>query len=158
MPSSEASPLSRSWGRQNRGKKHSSSVLVQTQKMCVLLNCASNFLLFTFQHKKHWKRIFGPAFGVHSTQTLVKIYNMLLRNYLRETTTSIKTHFLFQIFRFKSDDSFLLQYKQDQIRVQKVFMLCNFVTCKVLLNWPHFILKLYQIQTTDNNLLFFLSN
>ena len=44
-----------------------------------LLNFATNFSLFgvflAFQHKKHWKCIFLPAFGVPSTQMLVKIYN-----------------------------------------------------------------------------------
>ena len=37
---------------------------------------APNFLLFSaFLHKKRWKWLFQPVFGVPSTQMLVKIYN-----------------------------------------------------------------------------------
>ena len=59
------------------GVKQSTSVLVQMQKTCYLLKFAANFLLFQgFLHKKCWKCLLQPAFGVHSTQTLVEIYNI----------------------------------------------------------------------------------
>ena len=64
-------------------KKHSTNVLVKT---IFLLNFASNFLLFlaffSFFVKKCWKSIFQPAFGVHSTQTWVKIYYTYLKIHL----------------------------------------------------------------------------
>ena len=37
------------------------------------------FSVFTFFMQKMWKSIFWPAFGVHSTQTLFKIYNIEYR-------------------------------------------------------------------------------
>ena len=48
------------------------------EKNIVLLNFATNFLLFSvfsFLLQKKKKCRFRPAFGVHSTQALVKIYN-----------------------------------------------------------------------------------
>ena len=59
------------------GIKQSTSVLVQTQKNWVFFAWfwikVLHFL--AFQHKKHWKLLFWPAFGVRSTQTLVEIFN-----------------------------------------------------------------------------------
>ena len=44
---------------------------------------AANFLLFVaFCSKKCWKWQFWPAFGVCSTQTLVKIYNIPLSSFI----------------------------------------------------------------------------
>ena len=44
------------------------------------MNFAAKFLLFWgFLQQKRWKRRFRPAFGVRSTQTLVKIYNIHLQ-------------------------------------------------------------------------------
>ena len=43
---------------------------------CKILLQISCFLAFC--HKKHWKWLFHPAFGVRSTQTLREIYNNCL--------------------------------------------------------------------------------
>ena len=46
------------------------------KKPVFLLDFESYFCIFlAFQHKKFWKWLFWPAFGVPSTQTLVEIYN-----------------------------------------------------------------------------------
>ena len=54
-------------------------VVTNLKNMCFLQNFETNFFLFLrflgFQHKKRCKWLFRPAFGVRSTQTLVKIYN-----------------------------------------------------------------------------------
>ena len=66
------------------------SFWTQTQKNISLLNFRSIFLLFlsflsAFLGKKHWKSIFQSTFVLHSTQRLVKIYNMncnILKKYI----------------------------------------------------------------------------
>ena len=39
--------------------------------------CCKILAFLGFLHKKRWKWLFPPAFGVRSTQTLVKIYNII---------------------------------------------------------------------------------
>ena len=62
--------------------KYSTSVLVQTLKKHYFAKFCTKFVAFLpFQlfsaslHKKCWKWLFWPAFGVRSNQTLVKINN-----------------------------------------------------------------------------------
>ena len=64
------------------GIKHPTSVWVLTQKTLFFAQFYFKFAIFcvfsAFEHKKCWKCLFWPAFGVPSNPTLVNIYN----NYL----------------------------------------------------------------------------
>ena len=67
-------------GELNYKNIYSITLPLQTKKL-FLLNLATNFcFFFHFQlfAKKHWKSIFRPAFGMGSTQMLVKIYSLII--------------------------------------------------------------------------------
>ena len=56
------------------------------------------FLAFSsFSHKKRWKWLFGPAFGVRSTQTLVEKYNTLCLHGLTINIATVQK-FFFSLF------------------------------------------------------------
>ena len=65
------------------GNKTINQCLVQTLKTRCLAKFFIKFVPFcifpAFWHKKRWKRLFPPAFGVCSTQPLVEIYNLHLQ-------------------------------------------------------------------------------
>ena len=64
------------------GIKHSTSIWVLCQKNNFFAQFYYKFAtllsFFSFLTKKCWKWLFRSAFGVHNTQRLIKIYNILL--------------------------------------------------------------------------------
>ena len=62
--------------------------------------CCKFLALLAFLHKKCWKWLFRPAFGVHSTQTLVEIYNRPLTNCTFINITLMATKLVAHIFQF----------------------------------------------------------
>ena len=62
-------------------KTHDQRLGANSKNQFLLQICYFFCFFLAFLHKKCWEWLFRPAFGVRSTQTLVKIYNMCCYGY-----------------------------------------------------------------------------